>query len=98
MKSVSIKDLPNEILLTILMLAKKGKADPQRVFINDPYGPDMDFLNDPNDVNPNEEYPLYKSARLVCKHWRVIATPLLFETLILLSYSKVLYPVICKIL
>ena len=94
MKSITINDLPDEILLTILLLARAGKADPERVFINNPYGPDMDFLHDPNDVNPNEEYPLYKSARLICKRWKIIATPLLFETLILLSHSKVFYPVI----
>lgn len=38
---------------------------------------------DPNLMVPNEEYPSYKSFRQVNSLWHSIATPLLFQTIIL---------------
>ena len=85
--TVSIETLPAELLGYIFRLAKVGPKDPEEVYI---YPTDItDFRGDPNRVNPNEEHPLYKSLRLVCKRWSAISTPLLFETIVLLSHATV---------
>ena len=40
--------------------------------------------NDPDDLNSNDEYPCFKSFRMVCKVWNSLATTLLFKSIILL--------------
>ena len=40
---------------------------------------------DPNCLNPNDEYPCLKSFRMVCKSWNSLATALLFKSIILLQ-------------
>lgn len=84
---VTIDNLPAELLDHIFRLAKLGRQDPQKHYMFSEGI--MDFRGDPNEVNPNEQHPLYKSLRLVCKRWGDISTPLLFETIILLSHAKV---------
>ena len=85
--NVTIEALPTGLLGYIFRLAKKGRKHPEKVYI---YSTGiMDFRGDPNEVSPSEEHPLYKSLRLVCKRWRAISTPLLFETVVLLSHAKV---------
>ena len=89
--SVSIDALPTELIDRIFRLAKLGRKDPEKVYMFSTGI--IDFRGDPNEVNPNEEHPLYKSLRLVCKRWRDISTPLLFDTFVLLSHVKVsFYP------
>ena len=85
--TISIDTLPIELLDNIFRLAKVGRKDPKKVYI---FSTGItDFKGDPNEVNPNEEHPLYKSLRLVCKRWTTISTPLLFKTILLLSHAKV---------
>ena len=89
-KSVTIHDLPPEILDWIITLAKVERKLPQQLYHNNSFaGSGRDFRGDPNKISPNEEYPLYKAIRCVCKRWNLHGTPLLFRTIVLLSHSKV---------
>ena len=85
--SITIEAVPVELLDIIFQLAKTGRKDPVKEY---KYPADiMDYRGDPNEVNPNEDFPLYKSLRLVCKRWKAISTPLLFDTVVLLSHAMV---------
>ena len=81
------RHLPIELLDNIFRLAKVGRKDPKKEYM---FSTGItDFKGDPNEVNPNEEHPLYKSLRLVCKRWTTTSTLLLFETIVLFSHAKV---------
>lgn len=73
----TIDHLPLELLESIFYLAK---MEPESPIVN------KDYTGDPNEVNPNEEHPLFKTLRLVCGKWYDIATPALFRTVVLWSH------------
>ena len=73
----TINDLPYETLEHLFRLAKIGPVKPR---ITEHYE------GDPNEISPNEDYPLFKTLRQVCKTWHDVATPLLFRTVVLWSH------------
>lgn len=75
----SISDLPTELFEEIFLWAKLGQNTPTRR---------LDDYDDPNVFSQNEEYPLFKSLRLVCRRLRDVATPRLFHTVVLLYHDK----------
>ena len=84
--------LPVEILAEMFIMAKVGRSPPRKNWY-DLDTMNLDFYGNPNYVNYNEEYPLYKALRLVCKHFSQMATPLLFGNVFLLSNIQVSRPI-----
>ena len=69
--------LPLEILEQIFNWSECDRSVPNTPFPGN-------IQDDPNDLNPNDEYPCLKSFRTVCKSWNSLATALLFMSIILL--------------
>lgn len=84
-KPTSIDDLPVELLNEIITLAADDRPDSEKVA----NAGARDLVNSSNDIKQNKNYSLYKSLRLVCKLWLELATPLLFESIVLLSHLQV---------
>lgn len=80
-KPLKIGDLPSELLQHIFLWAKIGPSEPN---IEDFRCYGSRRREDPNSVAPNEEYPLFKSLRLVCRAWHALATPMLFQEVVLM--------------
>jgi len=71
----TLKGLPNEVITRIVFLAKDARQTQNN------------FEEDPDDRAGNEDYPFYKSLRLTSKLFERVATPLLFEVVVLWYHS-----------
>ncbi|KAL8790197.1 MAG: hypothetical protein Q9213_000728 [Squamulea squamosa] len=81
------QNLPFEILTEIFILVKSEWRMPQDMYaLNRPQVSigDGHPSKDPNLFNRNKRFASYKSFRGVCRLWYDVATPLLFETVVLL--------------
>ena len=82
----TIYDIPVEILQKIFYWASSERKEAKQVYIMYEGSPRMGYATDPNEANPNDEHPVYKSLRQVSQAWNDIATPLLYHTMVLLSH------------
>lgn len=69
--------LPLEILEQIFTWSECDRTAPHIPFPGN-------IQEDPNRLNPNDEYPCLKSFSMVCKSWNNLARALLFKSIILL--------------
>lgn len=72
----TLKELPSEVITRIVSLAKDAREFQDK------------FKEDPDDRAGNEDYPFYKSLRLTSKLFERIATPFLFEVVVLWYHSE----------
>ncbi|KAI4285119.1 MAG: hypothetical protein L6R38_000916 [Xanthoria sp. 2 TBL-2021] len=86
-RPTGLYDLPTEVLTEIFELVKCERRILMKMFEISKlarFGDDLVPFKDPNMIKPNEETPSYKSFRGVSRLWYDIATPFLFESVVLL--------------